>query len=464
MGSLSYWVLVLGVACGLAAIAGENPFIIGPNVHVSLAQPKLQHMETQIGADPGRASHLIACGIVETPDNKTSNVFYASFDGGKTWTQTLAVENSVDPSCIIGIQGTAFAGSIHDVTLPDGTTPSFLDVRHSTDGGRTWQKSSVSIDTRSVDRAYLTIDDSRGQFRGRVYAHGYLQRPRDSSGKPLPAAFAFYPSTNGGRSFESAIVQTATNFSAPWYFLANGVVSSDGTFTALFVELDNTKRNMSYRTDPESAPRGVNGVLSVVRSRDGGKTLEPASKIAEVYYDWRMAQLSMPSLAVDRTGGPFEGRMYAVWPNASLERRTQIFLSISSDAGRTWSPSRVISDDASELPAGRLPNHLMPMVAVNKHGVVGVCWYDRRDHPDNLGYWIRFSASLDGGRTWLPSARVSTHANDVVEAEHYTHLNGGDTVGLTADAQGVFHPLWIDNRTGVHQMWTSTVTVKHRAR
>jgi hypothetical protein len=36
---------------------------------------------------------------------------------------------------------------------------------------------------------------------------------------------------------------------------------------------------------------------------------------------------------------------------------------------------------------------------------------------------------------------------------------GGDTAGLAADAAGVFHPVWVDNHTGVPQVWTSAITV-----
>jgi hypothetical protein len=42
-------------------------------------------------------------------------------------------------------------------------------------------------------------------------------------------------------------------------------------------------------------------------------------------------------------------------------------------------------------------------------------------------------------------------------------FSGGDTAGLEADAPGVFHPLWVDNRTGVVQVWTAPVRVKGRA-
>jgi len=36
----------------------------------------------------------------------------------------------------------------------------------------------------------------------------------------------------------------------------------------------------------------------------------------------------------------------------------------------------------------------------------------------------------------------------------------GHNGAFAADAAGAFHPMWIDNRTGVYQVWTATVTVK----
>jgi hypothetical protein len=100
----------------------------------------------------------------------------------------------------------------------------------------------------------------------------------------------------------------------------------------------------------------------------------------------------------------------------------------------------------------------MPTVAVNKDGIVGVLWYDRRDSDDNLSYYARFSASTDGGATWLPSVRVSESPN-TAKGKSGSGVTGGDTAGLAASADGIFHALWIDNRTGVQQVWTSAITV-----
>jgi hypothetical protein len=114
-------------------------------------------------------------------------------------------------------------------------------------------------------------------------------------------------------------------------------------------------------------------------------------------------------------------------------------------------------------------------------------WYDRRDSPDGLGWDIRFTASLDGGDTFLPSIKVSekSHSMDKSRWKLFPsefasnsgtdnpvqlsvgldafHLSAGHTAGLAADADGVFHPFWIDNRTGVRQVWTSPVIVKGKA-
>jgi hypothetical protein len=50
------------------------------------------------------------------------------------------------------------------------------------------------------------------------------------------------------------------------------------------------------------------------------------------------------------------------------------------------------------------PDDFMPAIAVNPSGAVGVMWYDRRDKPDDLGYFVRFSASVDGGETFRDKA------------------------------------------------------------
>jgi hypothetical protein len=191
---------------------------------------------------------------------------------------------------------------------------------------------------------------------------------------------------------------------------------------------------------------------------------------------------------VDKSHGPFRDRLYVVWPDFR-SGRGKVLLSYSSDKGKTWSKPHVVNDDRA-WPAPEIgPDDDMPVVDVNKNGVVGVMWYDRRDNPHNYGWWVRFAVSDDGGETFGPSVRVSSapatvaFQNDIKLRGSSTgggkpesrqkggnlqarigfgtlfSFNGGHTAGMAADAAGKFHPFWIDNRTGIEQIWTAAVTV-----
>jgi hypothetical protein len=166
-------------------------------------------------------------------------------------------------------------------------------------------------------------------------------------------------------------------------------------------------------------------------------------------------------VAIDGSPGPYKDRVYVVWPDRRTGRVKNYF-SYSADKGATWSKPRVITDN----PASDTTDQFMPTIAVNDNGVVGLLWYDRRDNPDNRSYYARFTASLDGGASWLPSVRVSTapYAAGPVSQKSAFAGNGGDTAGLVATVDGVFHPFWVDDRTGVPQVWTAAVRVNASVR
>src|SRR5262249_18742139 len=133
-----------------------------------------------------------------------------------------------------------------------------------------------------------------------------------------------------------------------------------------------------------------------------------------------------PFIAVDATTGPFKDRIYCVWPD-QRSGHTEIYVAYSSDKGKTWSPAHVVNDDRPTIDPKDARDHLMPVIAVNKNGVVGISWYDRRDNPDKLGWFVRFTASLDGGDTWTPSVRVS---------ESPTSFENIDRVAISYSASG----------------------------
>ena len=239
--------------------------------------------------------------------------------------------------------------------------------------------------------------------------------------------------------------------------MGNAVVASDGTLVGVYVEGSN---------------RGIYSIWSV----DGGASLAASAKIDDYAAGGERKGTVLgnanaePALAIDATGGRFADRLYVIWPDRR-SGHSRIMFSSSADRGRTWSAARAIDDVAPTT----LTDQFMPEIAVNKDGVVGVTWYDRRDHPDNLGWDVRFTASVDGGATFLPSVKVSEHGTSFpagtsreprtgraqIDAgrDSFTFM-GGDTAGLAADASGVFHAVWVDNHTGVPQVWSATVSMQ----
>ena len=85
-----------------------------------------------------------------------------------------------------------------------------------------------------------------------------------------------------------------------------------------------------------------------------------------------------------------------------------------------------------------------------------------RDDPDNLGYWPRFF-----GRPWMEARRLAAERGAVSTSGRSSyHRRIQKRVAAAATrrgsrriAAGTFHPVWIDNRTGTHQVWTASVAV-----
>jgi hypothetical protein len=454
---------------------------VGPNVYVSEARPDFMQGELILDADPGRPGRLIACSLIFHPERSNKEgwgvVIYLSEDGGRGWAPTFEERNLMDPTCVYGVDGSAYL-----LAFVSKTGESDQRLYRSLDGGYTWEP---PIHIRPTDRPYLTVDRTEGKYHGRIYSHGNIGSSRALDGPRPSSGIKLYTSADSGRTFLDPVQRWAPD---PHYVLGvgNGVVLSDGTLLMLFGELRdywNPDETGEIRESSIGLAARANARLRIVSSSDGGKTLSPATTVADYHmhaYPWRPPAGVIPWIAADATEGPFRDRLYVVWPDRR-SGRDEIFFTYSTDKGESWSRPVAINDDRARFdPAG--PDHFMPVVAVNKHGVVGVGWYDRRESSDNLGWHMRFTASLDGGETWLPSVRVSEGEHTFTEDTYWPvrgsvtsgssgrpglvelSVNqfliwGGDTGGLVADPTGTFHMVWPDNRTGVAQLWSAAITV-----
>ena len=165
-------------------------------------------------------------------------------------------------------------------------------------------------------------------------------------------------------------------------------------------------------------------------------------------------------LAGDASTGPYRDRLYWVCNDRTFEH---VYLHYSTDGGSRWTDPIVVNSDA-----GREPYARTAAIAVNRDGVVGITWYDgRADKTGDVAFRCQelfFTASLDGGQSFLPDVRVSSAKNCPVTAANGEAGRrwpaGGDYHGLVAAADGRFHVLWSDSRSGVYQLRFATIRVK----
>lgn len=189
----------------------------------------------------------------------------------------------------------------------------------------------------------------------------------------------------------------------------------------------------------------------LVTSSDNGKTFTPPKLITEKFFD------RANDLIVDRTDKKFKDRLYCVGSNKDYE---SILITYSDDKGYTWSDAKAI--EKKELKGIRIE----PQVAVNKDGILAIAWFDSRDNAESkLCYSPYISFSSDGGETFNKPRKVADKKsclNPEIAGENVTRRwpEGGDYFGLSASADGKFHVLWPDARSGKFELMTAAITVK----
>jgi hypothetical protein len=392
------------------------------------------------------------------------------------------IPESGDPVCGFGPDGTVYFGAIGDSPSLDPAIDWHFKLFRSTDGGKSWEQKS---DIVTGDRPWLAFDATNGPNRGRIYLT-YQSRAGvlDSQESGPTVSLDLTHSVDQGATWSlpkayGVITARRLAHSLPTMM----ATLSDGT--VVISNWQNLKKRAVLDEDGAAAPfPGTMGPptceISLVLVDPDGWKRPKTRKAAAKYCSESPSTRTVDAMAVDDRSAVFKDRIYLAWTDGR-SGSSRILFTYSSDRGETWFRPRAVDDVPPNL--AYAPDSFMPTLAVNRNGVVGLTWYDRRDNPDNLGYVTRFAASLDGGETWLPSVRVAERSAEyranafgegmsayVAEAEggrgpltlHVARFAGpspGDTAGLQADAEGVFHALWIDNRSGTGQVYTAPLTV-----
>jgi hypothetical protein len=259
-------------------------------------------------------------------------------------------------------------------------------VRHSPDGGKTWDEDAVPVlvwpngqpAPQQEDMARIWADNEpNSPYRGNLYL-AWIDWQIDKS------IVLFTRSTDHGKTWDK-----------PWRISTHAGYPRDDTGAIL---------GILGTVGPDGTQYVVwNDMLDTVLaiSRDGGKTFEPSHPIFQTgpqYFGGAASfpgiqrVMGLPEIAMDERNG----NLYVTWSDCR-NGDADVFISRSTDHGQTWSPAMRVNDD----PIHDGADQFYQWLAVDPtNGDVYVQFYDRRADPDNLKIWVTLARSTDGGQTF----------------------------------------------------------------
>jgi hypothetical protein len=377
----------------LEVISGPSPFAAGcpgavfDETHVAGAE-----IEPFLTVNPANPRNIVATWQQDLGFAARSDLIGTSRDGGKTWKRVTipgltrctggSDDAASDPWVSAGPDGTVYFTGLPASLAPELPAIALVASR-SRDGGQSWSPlATVAPASPRVDKEVVTADPTRA---GHAYIVWTDFDPLFQF--PLHNLLQFSRTTDGGASWSAP---TTIAFAPP-----NGLdraseirVLPNGVLLAIFARIE-LQEDFS-----------VIATLLVSRSRDQGLTWSPPVEVAsqpiQPYFDPETGlPLSNQDLVIHSAAVAPDGAVYIAWDRPSSATSGTIDIAKSRDGGLTWS-------GPTPLP-GVTAFAFEPAIAVEKHGSVGVLWYDHRndrpgDVPLTTDVW--FAHSHDGGSSW----------------------------------------------------------------
>lgn len=333
-----------------------------------------------------------------------------------------------DPSVAVDRLGNFYIarGDLETGSPSGASSPDRVGIYKSTDGGTTFSGSSGVTGNSGAtpginDKPTITADNSGERFSGNLYVSWTFARSNVLS-------ILFSRSTNGGASFSPPISLS----SGPLDQSSIPVTGPNGEVYVVWLENNNS--------------------IIFAKSTDGGVTFNIPVRIAQLQeignasvtpgcgnvLNGEVRARSWPSMAVDRSGGAQNGKVYVVFSaRASISDNADVFLVSSSDGGASWADPVRMNDDATST------DQWLPFVVAAPNGTVAVSWYDRRLDPQNKLIDVFMRTSLAGGTSFGASRKITSVPFPPPAPSFNCYLSSYSY--MTADASN-FYLVWTDTR------------------
>ncbi len=427
---------------------------VGANVNVS-DEPGPQS-ETAIAINPSNASQLVGGSneIFRLPMRG-----YFSSDGGGTWGGVdlplpppiahNGFDFGSDPGVAWDLHGNVYYSYIVVFFSTGGSiNGTEMAVARSSDGGHSWMATYFSLagPGNFNDKPMIAVDTNPSSPNANTVYVAW-DTTVNGTGGPSSSGIEFSRSTDGGLSFSTPAVISATGGGQHFGIGADPFVGPDGRVYVAWHDISNA--------------------ILVRSSADGGATFGSITTVAptRIAFDALIppqnsrGALVYPACGADRSTGAFRGRLYCSWMDSNSAGDTDIFLATSTNQGATWSAPLTVNDD------GGGTYQFNQWLAVDPvTGAVDLSWNDSRNDPTNASTDIYFAQSASGGASVSANVKVTTAPTNETVAGADLGNQYGDYEGIDARG-GSVHPIWTDRRAGgtvdgYEEVYTAALTVK----
>lgn len=387
--------------------------------------------EPSIAVSPKDPNFLVA-GMV------LNKVAYSK-DGGKTWeTKDLTSQFGVwgDPCIVADSKGNFYYFHLSDPTGENWKSDEILDrmvCQISEDGGKTWSAGAtigLNFD-KDQDKEWVTVDPKTGN----LYITWTQFDKYNSKDEKDQSNILFSRSLDQGKSWNTPVqINQKSGDCLDDDSTTEGAVPAVGPNGEIYV---------AWCLDEK---------IYFDKSEDGGKTwMKEDVVVADQPKGWAMnipgvnRTNGFPVTGCDVSGGKRHGTIYINWADQKNgEDNTDIWLSKSTDGGKTWSERIRVNNDK-----GKAQQFLTWMAVDPVTGHVYIVFYDQRDHEDGKTE-VYLAYSKNGGKSFK-NVKISESPFSLDKKVFF-----GDYNNISA-YNGVVRPIWTRLENGKLSVWTALI-------